>query len=168
MTTTAKLAKRIIRDARRRGLTIAIAESLTGGKVASSLISVPRSSPVVRLGVIAYSTEMKRRILNVNGELLDKYGAVHPKVAKQMASGVRKLAAIGRDAATIGVGTTGVAGPDMQDGHEVGTVFISVSFKGEDAITRDYHFEGGRTTIRDAASHAALELIAEALSEYKG
>lgn len=167
MTSTPKLAKRIIRDARRRGLTIAIAESLTGGKVASALIGVPRASTVVRLGVIAYATEMKRRVLNVDGELLDKRGAVHPKVAKQMASGVRKLAAIGRDSATIGVGTTGVAGPDVQDGHDVGTVFISVAFKGEATITRDYRFEGNRRSIRDAATHAALELIAEALSEYK-
>ena len=162
MTSMTKRAKRIIRNGRRRGFTVAVAESLTGGKVASALVGVPRASTVLRLGVVAYASEMKRRVLKVDGALLDKHGAVHPKVAKQMAAGVRKLAAIGKDLATVGLATTGVSGPDPADGQEAGLVYIAAVYPGG-VIQREYRFEGGRNTIRDEATKAALEVLEEAL-----
>lgn len=167
MTSKTKSAKRIIRDARRRGLTVAVAESLTGGKVASALVAVPRASTVLRLGVVAYASEMKRRVLKVDGRLLDKHGSVHPKVARQMAEGVRKLASIGHEAASIGVATTGVAGPEPTDGHDVGVVHIAVVYDGG-VLQREYAFDGSRSAIRDAATEAALRLLEEALGELEG
>lgn len=162
-----KQAKGIIRDARRRGVTIAVAESLTGGKLASTLVAVPGASAVFRLGVVAYAAEMKRRVLKVDAKLLDKHGAVHPKVAKQMAEGVRKLGAIGKDSASIGVATTGVAGPDPQDGQEVGLVYIGVSV-GDETTAHEFRFEGGRNEIRYSTTQAALKLVEEALGKFKG
>lgn len=164
MTSTTKVAKRVVRGARRRGFTIAVAESLTGGRVASAIVAVPRASTVLRLGVVAYAAEMKRRVLKVDGGLLDKHGSVHPKVALQMAEGVRKLAAVGKDIASMGVATTGVAGPDPTDGHAVGVVHIAVSHPGG-SIQREFAFEGGRNTIREAATLQALLLLEEALGE---
>lgn len=165
MKSIAKQSKHIVRDARRRGVTIAVAESITGGKVASSLVGVPGASAVLRLGVVAYATEMKRRVLKVDGRLLDKHGAVHAKVAKQMAQGVRKLGAIGKDAVTIGVSTTGVAGPDPQDGEEVGVVFIGIAV-GELVEAHRFVFEGGRNEIRYSATQAALDLVQQVLREF--
>ncbi|WP_460070171.1 CinA family protein [Streptomyces sp. YKOK-I1] len=104
-----------------KGGTLAVAESLTGGLVAAEITSVPGASKVFRGSVTAYATELKRDLLGVDGGLLAARGAVDPQVAAQMAAGVRK--ALGAD---WGIATTGVAGPEPQDGRPVGTVFVAV------------------------------------------
>lgn len=104
-----------------KGRTLAVAESLTGGLVAAEITSVPGASKVFRGSVTAYATELKRELLGVDGDLLAANGAVDPQVAAQMAAGVRK--ALGAD---WGIATTGVAGPEPQDGRPVGTVFVAV------------------------------------------
>jgi nicotinamide-nucleotide amidase len=104
-----------------RGETLAVAESLTGGLVAAEITAVPGASKVFRGSVTAYATDLKRDVLGVDGTLLDSRGAVDPQVAAQMAAGVRK--ALGAD---WGLATTGVAGPEPQDGQPVGTVFVAV------------------------------------------
>jgi nicotinamide-nucleotide amidase len=104
-----------------RGETLAVAESLTGGLVASEVTAVPGASKAFRGSVTAYATELKHRLLGVDATLLAEHGAVNPQVAAQMAAGVRK--ALGAD---WGIATTGVAGPEKQDGHPVGTVFVAV------------------------------------------
>ncbi|WP_432101528.1 CinA family protein [Streptomyces sp. WAC 04229] len=104
-----------------RGETLAVAESLTGGMVASEITSVPGASKAFRGSVTAYATELKREILGVDGSLLAARGAVDAQVAAQMAAGARKF--LGAD---WGIATTGVAGPDAQDGQPVGTVFVAV------------------------------------------
>ncbi|MEU7401568.1 CinA family protein [Streptomyces sp. NPDC044948] len=104
-----------------RGETLAVAESLTGGMVAAALTAVPGASQAFRGSVTAYATELKRQLLGVDGELLAVRGAVDPQVAARMAAGVRT--ALGAD---WGIATTGVAGPDPQDGQPVGTVFVAV------------------------------------------
>ncbi|WP_340375536.1 CinA family protein [Streptomyces sp. SS7] len=104
-----------------KGGTLAVAESLTGGLVAAEITSVPGASKVFRGSVTAYATELKRELLGVDGDLLATRGAVDPQVAAQMAAGVRK--ALGAD---WGIATTGVAGPEPQDGRPVGTVFVAV------------------------------------------
>ncbi|MEV5019203.1 CinA family protein [Streptomyces sp. NPDC053780] len=101
--------------------TLAVAESLTGGMVASELTSVPGASKAFRGSVTAYATELKREILGVDASLLASRGAVDAQVAAQMAAGARKI--LGAD---WGIATTGVAGPDAQDGQPVGTVFVAV------------------------------------------
>lgn len=109
------------------GWTVAVAESLTGGLVISSLVAVPGASRVVRGGVVAYATDVKQSVLGVDAALLEAHGAVHPRVARQMAKGVRDV--LGRDGqpADVGIATTGIAGPDSPDGQPVGTVHIAVS-----------------------------------------
>ncbi|MFF8576685.1 CinA family protein [Streptomyces sp. NPDC001705] len=104
-----------------RGETLAVAESLTGGMVASEITSVPGASKAFRGSVTAYATELKREILGVDASLLASRGAVDAQVAAQMAAGARKI--LGAD---WGIATTGVAGPDAQDGQPVGTVFVAV------------------------------------------
>ncbi|MEW2451103.1 CinA family protein [Streptomyces parvulus] len=104
-----------------RGETLAVAESLTGGMVASAITAVPGASKAFRGSVTAYATELKQQILGVDGSLLAAHGAVDAQVAAQMAAGARKI--LGAD---WGLATTGVAGPDAQDGQPVGTVFVAV------------------------------------------
>ncbi len=109
-----------------RSLTIATAESLTGGLVCAALTEVPGASAVVRGGVVAYATDLKAVVLGVDPDLLAAGGAVQEEVARQMALGVCRLLG-----AAVGVATTGVAGPDPQDGRPVGTVFVAVARGGE-------------------------------------
>ncbi|MFH8801067.1 CinA family protein [Streptomyces sp. NPDC017936] len=104
-----------------KGETLAVAESLTGGLVAAEITSVPGASKVFRGSVTAYATALKHELLGVDAGLLAARGAVDPQVAAEMAAGVRK--ALGAD---WGIATTGVAGPDPQDGQPVGTVFVAV------------------------------------------
>lgn len=104
-----------------RGETLAVAESLTGGLVAAEITATPGASQAFRGSVTAYATELKHELLGVDATLLAERGAVDPLVAAQMASGVRQ--ALGAD---WGIATTGVAGPEPQDGQPVGTVFVAV------------------------------------------
>ena len=129
---------------------MAVAESLTGGLLASAIVDVPGASAVFRGGVVAYATDVKRSVLGVDSELLASVGAVDPGVARQMAEGVRRV--VGAD---VGIATTGVAGPDPQDGTPVGTVCIAVvTPEGESVVT--HTFSGDRAAIRAAATDAAL------------
>lgn len=114
-------AAEVVRLLTVRGETVAVAESLTGGLVAADLTAVPGASKVFRGSVTAYATELKHELLGVDATLLAQRGAVDPQVAAQMAAGVRK--ALGAD---WGIATTGVAGPDPQDGQPVGTVFVAL------------------------------------------
>ncbi|GHI04426.1 damage-inducible protein CinA [Streptomyces cellostaticus] len=104
-----------------RGESLAVAESLTGGLVAAEITAVPGASRVLRGSVTAYATELKHELLGVDATLLAQCGAVDPQVAAQMAVGVRKALR-----ADWGIATTGVAGPEPQDGRPVGTVFVAV------------------------------------------
>ncbi len=132
-----------------RGETVAVAESLTGGLVVATLVGVPGASAVVLGGVVAYATPVKHTVLGVSADLLAEHGAVDPEVARQMASGVRTALAVDGEPATWGISTTGVAGPDPQDGKPVGTVFVGIaSASGAEAY--ELHLEGDREAIRQA------------------
>lgn len=139
-------------------LSVAVAESLTGGLVMTALTSVPGASNVVRGGVVAYATEVKREVLGVDGDLLDAKGAVDAGVALQMARGVREK--IGAD---FGLATTGVAGPDDQDGKAPGVVFVAVDAP-FDHWYRELLLDGDREQIRTRAAVAVLELLTEVLT----
>ena len=138
-----------------RGWTIAVAESLTGGLLVSALVDVPGASASVRGGVVAYATDVKARVLGVDEHLLATEGAVHPEVARQMAEGVRRV--LGAD---VGVATTGVAGPEPQDGKPVGTVCIAVVTPDGGASSESF-LDGDRPAIRRRAVEAALALCRE-------
>lgn len=108
------------------GLTIAIAESLTGGALAAELVAVPGASRALAGGIVAYRTQLKRTLLGVDGEHLALRGAVDEGTAIMMAAGVRDACAVDGKRPDIGLSTTGVAGPGTQEGKPVGTVFIGV------------------------------------------
>ena len=148
----------LIRTLTDRGLTIAVAESLTGGLLVADLTRIPGASLAVSGGVVAYATEVKHSLLGVSAELLARVGAVHPDVARQMADGVRRTLQVAGRPADVGIATTGVAGPDPQDGASPGTVFLGVAM-GDDveAIALDLH--GDRAEIRAASVHAAIEAV---------
>lgn len=145
-----------------RGLTIAIAESLTGGLLAAELIATPGASAVVIGAVVAYNTEIKQRVLGVDAALLARSGAVHPDVAAQMATGVRTALALAAGPADIGISTTGVAGPESQDGHDVGTVYLGFAI-GENVHTTRLALSGTREAIRCAAVSESLSELARIL-----
>lgn len=114
-----------------RGATVAVAESLTGGLLGAELTEMPGSSATFAGGVIAYATPLKHALLGVPADLLAAHGAVHPEVAVAMARGVRE-----RLGASYGLAVTGVAGPEPQDGHPVGTVHVAVADSGGAVATR--------------------------------
>ncbi len=143
----------------RRGETLAVAESLTGGLLAATIVDVPGASRAFRGGVVAYATELKVVLAGVPVELLDKCGPVHPETAAAMAYGIRK-----RCQADWGLATTGVAGPDPQDGIPVGTVYVALS--GARSVIRRRNLTGDRATIRTGTVDAALDLLATTLRAY--
>jgi nicotinamide-nucleotide amidase len=136
-----------------RGETVATAESLTGGLVAALLTSVPGSSAVVTGGLVVYAARLKHELAGVDADLLAKHGSVHPEVAAQLAEGAR--AACG---ATWGIGLTGVAGPDPQDGIEPGVVHIGVSGPNSSEV-HTIGVNGNRHQVRAAAVATALDLL---------
>lgn len=133
--------------------TVATAESLTGGLVAALLTSVPGSSAVVRGGLVVYATALKHQVAGVDEDLLGEFGPVHPDVAAQLADGARIVCG-----ATWGIGLTGVAGPDPQDGIEPGVVYVGVSGPSA-AEVRTIGVEGNRHQVRSAAAVTALDLL---------
>lgn len=141
-----------------QGRTIAVAESLTGGALASELVAVPGASAAFRGGIVAYATDLKASILGVDAALLARVGAVHPTVAEQMAVGVAKIADAG-----VGVATTGVAGPDRQDGQQVGTVYVATAV-GPVTNVRRLEIMGDRRAVRSGAVAAALDHAYEVLT----
>lgn len=149
---------------RSRGLTVAVAESLTGGQLVAALIDVPGASATVLGGVVAYNTALKHSLLGVSAELLAEHGPVHPEVARQMAAGVRTALAVGGKPADVGLSTTGVAGPEPQGGQPVGTVYLGVAL-GDRVHSVALTLSGSRSQIRSATVTAA---VVEALATVLG
>ncbi|WP_328422658.1 CinA family protein [Streptomyces sp. NBC_00443] len=153
------------------GETLAVAESLTGGLVAAEITAAPGASKAFRGSVTAYATELKHELLGVDASLLAQHGAVNPQVAAQMAAGVRK--ALGAD---WGIATTGVAGPEKQDGQPVGTVFVAVdgpaghgSGSAGGGKVEALRLNGDRAEIRMESVRSVLALLLKELaSEHSG
>jgi len=146
----------------RRGLTVAVAESLTGGGVTAALVDVPGASRVLRGGVVAYATELKASLLGVDADLLGRAGPVHPEVAAQMARGVRS-----RLGADLGLATTGVAGPGGQDGHPAGEVHIAVDTAGGTRV-ESLRLDGDRSAVRTGATRAVLACALAVAEDHPG
>jgi PncC family amidohydrolase len=144
------------------GLTLATAESLTGGGLGALITSVPGASAVYRGGVVAYATELKQSVLGVPAEVVRSHGVVSPECAQAMAEGVRRLTG-----ADLALSTTGVAGPDPQEGQPVGRVFVCVAGAGGADGTR-LDLTGDRAGIRDATCVAVLEAAREHWAEVVG
>lgn len=156
---TSELGAAIVGELRSRGLTIAVAESLTGGLLAATLVAVPGASTVVRGGLVAYATELKATLLGVRPELLRDFGPVHPEVARQMATGVCSLLAIDGVSADVGIATTGVAGPGFQGEHPPGTAFVGIAL-GSETMVLSLALVGSRDEIRTGVVSEALTALA--------
>lgn len=153
------LAEVVIAACRRAECRLAVAESCTGGLLAARLTSVPGSSQVVLGGVVAYDNTVKIAQLGVPADLLARHGAVSEEVARAMAAGVRSVLG-----STIGVGITGVAGPDGGTAEKpVGLVWIAVD-RAEGADVHGGRFVGDRAEIRFRATQAALNMIRRGLA----
>lgn len=154
----ADLAAVVLDKCRALGYKLAVAESCTGGMLGERLTSVPGSSDVFLGGVIAYHNNVKRNLLGVRAEDIERHGAVSEQVALQMASGVREK--LGAD---VGVSVTGIAGPGGGTAEKpVGLVWVAVH--GSEVKARRFHVGGDRAEIRQRAAQAALEMVRRALS----
>jgi PncC family amidohydrolase len=140
-----------------RGLTVASAESLTGGALGDLLSSTAGASATYRGGVVTYATDLKQSLLGVSDETVETYGVVSAQCATQMARGVRELA--GSDWA---VSTTGVAGPSEQEGKPAGTVYVGVAGPACAEAVR-LHLEGDRRAVRVQTCGAALAVVLDAV-----
>ena len=149
-----------------QGRSVATAESLTGGQLGSTITSIPGASKIYRGGVIAYASDLKTDLLGVSDALLSEGGAVQAQVALDMATGAAQ-----RLEAEFGLAVTGVAGPDSQDGHLPGTVFVACVQRDEqgsviDSVVEQLHLipestdpQEARAQIREETVAAALELL---------
>lgn len=152
------IASQLIATLRAKGLTAASAESCTGGNIAHSITSVAGASDVYSGSVIAYSNDVKCRLLGVSDSTLQNHGAVSQPTVAEMASGARK--AIGADCA---VATSGIAGPGGGTPDKpVGTVWMAVETPSV-SHTRVFHFHGDRSQIIDQATAAAMQMLLDAL-----
>ncbi|HVW82166.1 MAG TPA: nicotinamide-nucleotide amidohydrolase family protein [Mycobacteriales bacterium] len=148
-----ELASSVLAMLRGRGETLATAESLTGGLVGAAITAVPGASTVYRGGVISYASEVKQSLLGVPAEVLAERGAVDPEVAAAMAEGART-----RLGATWGLGFTGVAGPEPQDGKPVGTVFVALAGPDGPSVV-SLLLSGERDVIRVASCREGLRAL---------
>ena len=155
------LARKLGKILRTRGETLSVAESCTGGLVAAKLTDVPGSSSYFREGLVVYSNAGKMRRLGVKKRTLEKFGAVSPQTAKEMAEGLLKVP--GCDWAISG---TGIAGPSGGTKLKpVGTVCFGIGGKpGINVFSR--RFRGGRAAIRAKSAITALKLLEHALTRY--
>lgn len=139
-------------------LTLAIAESCTGGLVSHLITNIPGSSSYFKGGIIGYSNDVKVNMLGVRDMTIERFGAVSKKAAEEMAIGVKK--AIKAD---IGLSITGIAGPTTDKTEKpVGLVYIGLS-KGIDTIVKDFLFSGEREAIKEQSAYYAMDLVRRAL-----
>jgi len=149
------LAEEVVRLVAARGETFATAESLTGGLVAATVVEIPGVSAVFRGGLVVYATDLKHALAGVPEDLLAERGPVDPDVALALAAGARQ-----RCAADWGLATTGVAGPDPQDGIAPGTVYVAVDGPGGGEV-RKLDLTGDRAAIRSESVTRLLSLFAQ-------
>jgi PncC family amidohydrolase len=154
--TPRRLPLQVAKYLRKKRLTVAVAESCTGGLVSHLLTKTPGSSDFFLLGIVAYSTQSKISFLRIPKTTLEKKGVYSKEVAVYMAQKVRELAH-----ADLGVGLTGIAGPSgTTAAHPAGEVFIALA-KRRKAAHVAYHFKGNRVAIQQKAAAAALRLISQ-------
>lgn len=138
--------------------TLATVESLTGGSLAASIVNIAGVSGVYRGGLVVYATELKATLAGVPDDLLSERGPVDPEVAAALAEGGRQ-----RCGADWGLATTGVAGPEPQDGKPVGLVYVAVAGPNGGEV-RQLDLGSGRDHVRAGAVVEALRLLAERLA----
>ncbi len=150
-------ARKLCTALKAMSLTVATAESCTGGMIAGAITSVPGSSDCFGYGFVTYANEAKSRLIGVKTETLNKFGAVSYETAKEMAEG-----ALSVSGADIAVAVTGIAGPGGGTNEKpVGLVYISVASKGAETKVYKNLFDGNRDEVRNKTVIRALELVFE-------
>jgi len=153
-----ELVNTIFLELKNQNLSIATAESCTGGLIGNTFTNVSGSSEYFKLGIIAYNNKSKVKLLDISEIMLKKYGAVSKEVAKSMADGVRKLLNV-----DIGISTTGIAGPTGGTKEKpIGLVYIAVSTR-KVTIVKKFNFPGDRLKNKDSTCNAALEMLLDVL-----
>ncbi|KPM38518.1 hypothetical protein AK830_g8049 [Neonectria ditissima] len=161
--TVRDVAGDVVRLLKQAGETVGVAESLTGGGIMATITTVSGASAVFRGGVVSYATPLKQQLLKVDGDVIAEHGVIHSDVAQQMAAGAQSVTSL--DTPTNwGVSTTGVAGPDSQDGKPVGMVFIGIAHNGQSRGLGPFHFPGDRDQVRQATILEALALLRSELT----
>ncbi|MBI9000668.1 nicotinamide-nucleotide amidohydrolase family protein [Corynebacterium sp. CCM 8864] len=158
------MAADLVGELRERGQTVAFCESLTAGLASASLAQVPGASAVLRGGLVTYATDLKIRLAGVPRDLVARYGVISGECAAAMAVGARDFCE-----SSWGVGLTGVAGPDSQDGHPVGEVWIGLAPPGGRAraiLAGGGLLPGGRDAIRTEAVSEAFRQLFRAVVAY--
>ncbi len=150
-------ANSIVDELRRRGHSLAVAESLTGGGLGAAITSVPGSSDVFAGGVIAYQLCVKTDLLKVPRSLIEEFGVVSEEVAVAMADGVCELLGT-----TWAIATTGVAGPGSANGTPAGTVWIAI--RGPINQSTELEIQGEREAVRNASVSSAITAFARILA----
>jgi PncC family amidohydrolase len=150
-------AKALVALLKAQNRTITTAESLTGGRIAAAITEVPGSSQVFPGGVVSYCDQVKHRILGVPAEALERYGAVSEPVAKAMADGAAKLMGT-----NLALSATGLAGPDGDGTHPVGTVFLGLWADGT-LICQKRVFSGDRAAVQEQSVKTALDMALDYL-----
>ena len=145
-------ATSLIVAAHTQSLTVATAESLTGGLLCATLVDVPGASQVIRGGVVTYQLQLKHELLGVDWDFLQQHGPYNERTAIDMALGVRE-----RCGADVGISTTGVAGPGPDGQTPAGTYFVAVALR-EQCVTKKGVCSGNRQAVRLAAVNAAISL----------
>lgn len=149
------------RELRAHRMTLALAESCTGGMIASMITDVAGSSDYLLLAAVTYSNASKTELLGVQGELLRAHGAVSGECAAAMAEGARRLAD-----SDLAVSVTGIAGPGGgTEAKPVGTVYVGLARRGGDTVTEHFSLSGDREQIRRRAAYLALRTVARAAAE---
>ena len=144
------------------GLSVATAESCTGGLIASTIVDVPGASDCFNEGYVTYSNEAKMKNLGVLDETLMAHGAVSVETAKEMAKGVKK-----RASADFGIASTGIAGPGGGSPTKpVGLVYIACAYK-DKSVVKELHLSGDRTSVRTQAANEALLLLSQCILKYE-
>ena len=152
----------LLKELTDRQLTVATAESCTGGNIAHLITSIPGSSAAMMGGVVSYTNDVKHRVLGVSSESLERFGAVSIPVVEQMAEGARRVAA-----ADVAMATSGIAGPGGGSAEKpVGTVCIAVATP-EGTVSDTFHFPGSRERVIERASRTAIILAIRAIRRLK-
>jgi nicotinamide-nucleotide amidase len=143
----------------KRKFTLAITESCTGGLVGHRITNVPGSSKYFEMSLVAYSDEVKNKVLGVPIDVIREFGAVSSQVATAMAKRAKKMALT-----NVGLGITGIAGPDGGTKEKpVGLVYIAI-VTDDKIICKEYQFDGQRQEIKDKTAQKALELLREVIT----
>lgn len=148
--------EKLVRVLEQRGMTMAAAESCTGGMISAAVTDIPGSSGVFGYGIVTYSNEAKQKLLGVSGETLRDFGAVSPQTAAEMAAGLKRVSC-----ADVAVSVTGIAGPGGgSDEKPVGLVYMGLAH-GDRLDIKKNLFHGSRDEIRRQTVETALNFLAE-------